>query len=342
MQKAALLFPKTDLGSGTIIESPSEIPATKFSLIVESSDRPQLLRANDESTIETLRLPRLMQEWFADCQISNHSDKTIGLRRVLCERLLWFLENRQFGVCGKSVMRHFFAYLGNAHLNGGSRWNRPEAIYRKALSPATIKSYFGHLKTFFAWLVSEEFLPASPMARLSPPNARAHQIQPFTDDQIEALLAAARKTKYPRRDYALVLTLLDSGMRTSELCNLRMEDLDLTEGMATVLGKGNKRRPVCFGRKTARALRAYIRDDERGPKDAVFLSERGSGAGSHLTRWGVRQIIERLGLAAGLPMAKCGAHKLRHTMAITYLRHGGNMFTLQHLMGHTTLKMTSA
>jgi site-specific recombinase XerD len=123
------------------------------------------------------------------------------------------------------------------------------------------------------------------MERISPPVVRADQVNPFTMQQVEDLLKATQHSKYARRDEAIVRFLLDTGVRATELCELRMRDLDLIEGQARILGKGNKVRVICFGRRTARVLRAYLRDEERTPDDAVFVSERGEGAGAKLTRW---------------------------------------------------------
>ena len=132
--------------------------------------------------------------------------------------------------------------------------------------------------------MSEEYLDQSPKAKLSPPMVGADPIQPFTHQQIIALLQSTRRSKYPRRDEAIVRFLLDTGVRVTELCELRMKNVDLYEGQAYVLGKGNKHRTACFGRKTSRALRKYLQNEERMPDDPLFLSERGENASSKFTR----------------------------------------------------------
>lgn len=87
-------------------------------------------------------------------------------------------------------------------------------------------------------------------------------------------------------------------------------------------------------------MRAYLRDEDRMPDDPVFISERGDGAGNKLTRWGARQVIERLGKTAGLQSVRCSPHTFRHTFAVEFLRAGGNVFTLKQLLGHTGLQVT--
>jgi site-specific recombinase XerD len=293
------------------------------------------------NAVETTRLLSLVEDWLADCQIRQHSPRTIELRRMLAGRLFWFLEERDTAQCGRAEIRRFFAYLSNGHQDGGGRWGKGAKRYSKPLRPETISTYFHHLRTFFNWLVGEEYLQVSPMDKIAPPVSRPDQVQPFSTPQIQSLLNAASKTKYPRRDEAIVRFLLDTGVRVSELCQLKMHDLDLMEGQAFVLGKGNKKRVVCFGRKTARVLRAYLRDEERMPEQHVFLSERGTKAGEPFLRGGILQLIERLGKKANVQGVRCSPHTFRHTFAIEFLRNGGNVFTLKQILGHTGLQVTN-
>lgn len=297
--------------------------------------------AAQDNAVETARLMRLVEDWLADCQIRQHSSRTIELRRMLAGRLLWFLEKRGAVQCSRAEIRQFFAYLSTGHNDIGGRWGKSEKRYTIAMSPETVSTYFHHLRTFFNWLVGEEYLMVSPMDKIAPPVSRPDQIKPFTPQQVNALLSVTAKTKYPRRDEAIVRFLLDTGVRVSELCSLRMCDIDLMEGQAYVLGKGNKKRMVCFGRKTARSLRAYLRYDERTPDQHVFLSERGLSAGAPFTRGGVLQLIERLGIKAGLQSVRCSPHTFRHTFAVEFLRNGGNVFSLKQILGHNGLQVTS-
>ena len=108
-----------------------------------------------------------------------------------------------------------------------------------------------------------------------------------------------------------------------------------------MLGKGNKHRTVHFGRSTTKALFLYLRDQLKDPEAPVFRSDRGETAGEGLTRWGVRQIIERAGKLAVIETTRCSPHTFRHTMAVSFLRNGGQVFALKEILGHTDLKMTN-
>jgi len=158
------------------------------------------------------------------------------------------------------------------------------------------------------------------MEKLRPPVNRPDQIQPFTEEQIDALLAAAKRSQHPRRDEAIVLFLLDTGVRASELCNLRMKDMDLQGRRCTVVGKGNKTRSIYFGRNTTKALWQYLKENPREEDESVFTSDRGTRAGEPLTRSGLLQLMMRLGKAAKIEATRCSSHTWRHTFAVTFLK----------------------
>jgi site-specific recombinase XerD len=204
----------------------------------------------------------------------------------------------------------------------------------------TIRSYYTQYKVFFNWLVEEGVLETSPMSRIRPPKASPDQIEPFSDEHLIKIERAAAGSDHPRRDLAIVHLLLDSGLRASELCSLRYGDLDLHGRRCTVLGKGNKKRTIYFGRITRKALFNYLKEQPRETYDPVFLADRGRNQQEALTRSGLRQLIKRLGDRAGLQAVRCSPHTFRHSFAIRFLRSGGNVFTLQQLMGHSSLQVT--
>lgn len=291
------------------------------------------------SSIPTSQLTRFAEGWLLDGEIRQHSPQTLAIRRLLIGKLQWFLDDRKAPECGIMELRQFFAHISNGHTSNGGRWGDTKRV--KQVRPKTVKTYHSHLRPFFHWLIQEGILESSPMDAITPPIARADQIQPFNERQVQAIIAAAQKTKHPKRDALIVCFLLDTGVRASELCDLRLKDIDITARRAVVLGKGNKHRSVYFGRFTAKALWNYLREDEREPDSAVFQSDRGTGTGEALTRSGLLQLIERLGDAACIDAVRCSPHTFRHTFAVTFLRNGGNVFTLQQLLGHTNIAMTN-
>jgi integrase/recombinase XerD len=174
---------------------------------------------------------------------------------------------------------------------------------------------------------------------VKPPRVPDDQIQPLSREQVQALLDAVRRGHVPERDIAIIKVLVDTGVRVSELCSLRVDDVDRGAGELVVLGKGNKRRRVYMGKEARRALWRYLEMDRRQAlaDEPLFTAVGGFNAGAGLTPTGVRQMIKKAGSAASLIGVRASPHTLRHTFAVNFLRGGGNLFELQQLMGHTDL-----
>lgn len=299
-------------------------------------DRPAIV-----DTLPLADLRTLVTTWLLRGQAQSLSPTTTALRRTLANKLLWFLEREQLEECGPSQVLAFFAYLATAHETPAGRWDDPERG-RKPLRPVTVRGYYDHLASLWAFAVEIGDVDQSPMATLPPPAANYDQIQPFTDDQVLALLEAARHSRHRRRDVALVLFMLDTAARASEVCSLTVADVDLTQLRCQVMGKGRKRRSLPFGQETARALFAYLRAQPAAGDEPLFRAGTGANHSGALTRSGLLQLFQRLGQAAGIEATRCSPHTMRHTAALNYLTNeGGDAISLQRLMGHTTLEMTN-
>jgi integrase/recombinase XerD len=144
-----------------------------------------------------------------------------------------------------------------------------------------------------------------------------------------------------KRDKAILLTLLDSGLRAGELCALRIADVDMKTGRVQIRSgeagraKGGKGRVVYLGKSARRFLWRYLAEREEGedPDAPLFIGKFHRA----FNRDALRQLINSLGAKAGVK--KCHPHRFRHTFAITYLRSGGDIFTLKSLLGHGSLEM---
>jgi len=218
------------------------------------------------SEISVSSLANSLKDWLTDGRICQLSPLTTEERRRFGEKLLWFLGHKNHESCG---LREFFEYLGTAHCEPGGRWGKP--LMTKPLRPTTIRTYYTQCRVLWNWMVSEGVLDASPMERIPAPRTLADRIRPFNTEQIEALLGAAKRTRYPKRDEAILLLLLDTGMRASELCSLRLCDVDMDTRSLNVLGKGNKRRTVYIGRAATKGLYNFLRSHPRDPNEPLFV-----------------------------------------------------------------------
>jgi site-specific recombinase XerD len=199
---------------------------------------------------------------------------------------------------------------------------------RGTLAPESIAGYVRGLKAFGNWCVAEELAAAPGFRALRRPHVPRRLIAPFSDAELRSLLALADD-----RERALVLLLFDTGLRLSELVSLHVGDVR-PDGTLHVLGKGAKERIVPLGTTARRALVRYLGTRARATStDPLFTGRQGA-----LSQRGTQQAIARLGRRAGIG-TRCSPHTFRHTFARGYLVNGGDVFSLQQILGHATLDM---
>ncbi|WP_432124088.1 tyrosine-type recombinase/integrase [Streptomyces sp. C10-9-1] len=210
-------------------------------------------------------------------------------------------------------------------------------------SAGNAHQHFRSLKTFFNWLVDEEELDRSPMRTMKPPQTPEVVVPVVPDEAIKKLLTVCKGTAYKqRRDMAIIMLFLDTGVRLSELTDRSVGDLDLDLMVFRVLGKNNRERAVPFGRTAAQALDRYLRALAKHRKkaleadDALWWSEK---RGSRLTIWGVGTMIENRCKEAGIPHIH--PHQFRHTFAHLWKLNGGNEDDLMRITGWRSREMLS-
>jgi site-specific recombinase XerD len=198
-------------------------------------------------------------------------------------------------------------------------------------APASLAGRVRSLRAFASWLKSEFDLDRHPLQGLKTPRVPHTLIHSLRDSDVRALLTAAGQGRFGERDTAVLLVLLDSGIRLSELTGLHVGHVDFENGHCRVMGKGAKERRVPIGRSARRALRRTLLARGRLASDAaLFVADRGGP----LTASGVQKIVRRAAQRAGLEV-RCSPHVLRHTFARSFLANGGDVFSLQRILGHS-------
>jgi site-specific recombinase XerD len=294
-------------------------------------------KTEPQTSVEELRA--LAEDWILDGELQQLSTKTLSERRLIFQKLFWFIDREGCQAVGTRELKAFFRHLSQGHTEPGGRFGNPALT--KPLRPVSLKGWYTVLAAWFRWLQAEGYVETNPMARIPKPAVREEIKPPLTDEHAGRLIEAARRSNNPERDMVIVLLLLDSGLRASELVGLKVADIDLQGRAFKVTGKGNKLRHGYLGRLTTRTLLRYLRHEKRRPNDYLFEAERGccGGTGSPLTASGLRQLVERLARRGGIE-SQCSPHTLRQTFCVNFLRNGGNVFAAQGLMGHSTLDMT--
>lgn len=202
---------------------------------------------------------------------------------------------------------------------------------------ATVVLWFRSLKRWYAWLIDEDELDASPMARLKTPRQDEIVVPVISEDDLRKLLTVTSGREWTdRRDHAIIRLFIDTGMRLGELVGLRTVDVDLDHQVAIVLGTKTKQdRLVPFGDKTTKALDRYMRARARRPQaevPALWLSIHGT-----MSTNGVSQLLKARAKQAGI--GHVHAHMFRHTVAHRWLAEGGTEGDLMKIAGWANPRM---
>ncbi len=207
----------------------------------------------------------------------------------------------------------------------------------KNLSKKTVLNHHTALSSLWNWAHTQQIVTENIIRRIPPPRPEKREILPLSKKEVESLFEATQYSTFPDRDRLILLMFLDTGMRLSELANIQLVDLNLSdESYVVVFGKGSKERRLPLSQVTKDSIKKYI-DTRRkvapGKQNILLVNERGET----LTSSGIRKVLYRLSKIANIP--RVYPHKLRHTFAIWYLRLGGNIYVLQKILGHSTLDM---
>jgi len=172
------------------------------------------------------------------------------------------------------------------------------------------------------------------------PKAPTKLIEPLTPDEIQRIMDSIDIHSYTGiRNHALLITLLDTGIREDEITGVNLGNLNLQDGCLKVMGKGAKERIVPIGRYTQMVLSDYVRKVRPEPAgngcNALFLSQHITP----ITANAIKLTFSRLSTKSGVN--RLHAHLCRHTFAINYLLNGGDIFSLKEILGHTTLEMVN-
>ena len=209
-------------------------------------------------------------------------------------------------------------------------------LFSIGLKSSSINRKISSIKHFYLFLLKKKVIKNSPADEITTPKQEKYLPTSMSEDEVESLLGSPKSSiKIERRDKAMIEILYATGMRISELVNLKLTDIDFNRSVLKVFGKGSKERLVPYGEKAAEALRIYLEDRKKLDSKDVFLSNRGT----RITRgafWKrIKIYIKRENLKSSI-----SPHTLRHAFATHLLNRGADLRSVQILLGHSDLSTT--
>jgi integrase/recombinase XerD len=280
---------------------------------------------------------------------------TSGLREIK-DFLLWLRVERGRAESTVSAyerdLRNYLFWLEEQGERIGDVQESSIIVYLRELqssgkAASTVARAMAAVRSFHRFLAVENFRSDDPAKNVELPRVPRGLPKPISEKKVsELLFAIDDEGAAGKRDKAMMEILYGTGARISEVVSLSISDLDLSEKLLKVLGKGNKERIVPLGRYAETALMRWLSPDGRGKleperwasrddSEALFLNRQGR----RLSRQGGWGIVKKYGRKVGLG-AQLSPHTLRHSCATHMLEHGADIRTVQELLGHASISTT--
>ena len=282
--------------------------------------------------MKPLKLSQVIQGYLINAHARQLSSHTISDYQNIIKKFQAFLQKDY--LMQDITSTHIAMFLGS----------------HAKLKKKTILNYHTGLSALWKWSVEEGIVEENVVRRIKAPKPEIRVITPYTFEEIKLMLASLERTKRytrpgqgwqdhaapePERARAIILFLLDSGVRAEELCSIKIGHVDKKLMRVKVFGKGAKDRYVSFSTRTAQAMWRYLSTRPDAQDHHYLFASRGSSG--QLNRSRLLKMLIAIGNRAGVKNVNC--HRFRHSFAIQYLRNRGDAYTLQRLLGHSTLDM---
>jgi integrase/recombinase XerD len=254
------------------------------------------------------------------------SDNTIQAYRRDMAKFASFAAERKAGVT-ELRREHVVDFLGT--------------LYRRNLDSRSVARHLVTIRHFFRFLLLEGAIESDPAANIESPKFRQSLPEFLSVDEVDRLLRQPDKNDVVGiRDRAMIELMYSTGLRVSELCGLRVSDLQMEPGCLRCIGKGNKERLVPVGKRALEAVQTYLRDARQALARGVaspylFLNQKGH----KLNRIAFWKILGEYGRKAGLRKSLT-PHMLRHSFATHLLDRGADLRSVQMMLGHSDISTT--
>ncbi len=285
--------------------------------------------------MSNISVKQAIDEFLLSCKVEGKSYGTIECYSDKLKGFLWYCNNFNLPDDIEAIetnhLRQFLAYLRETPHRFNS--NCPRA--KKPCNSTTIQKYYRALSSLINWSLGEGILKVNNLTRIKVPKAERKVIKALSANEVNQIIIALPDTFEGTRNKAIILTMVDCGLRLGELLNLKLIDINMEQQLLKVDGKTGER-VVRFGATTSKALKKYLKSRANldGHIDNLWLIDKGTA----LKESSVETLFINLSKKVGIHI---NPHLLRHTFATLWLKNGGDSLMLQRLLGHTTLMMTN-
>ncbi len=284
--------------------------------------------------LQDISIEQALSLYLLDCQTRNLSPRTVPWYEAKIRGFFEFLRTAYavtscpVSVLTEEPIRRYIQHCKEReHLR----------VKGRCLSSATVKGAVMALKAFLTFLYKEGYLKDNLGSRIGTPRLENKMVKALSPEQIKSLLAMPDKKSFVGfRNYCMLLTFLDTGVRLSELIGMTVGGMDFSSNTFVVLGKGNKERRVPFGIGLRKALEKYVMWRGEIPEEDTFFVDQ---FGERMKQRHIQEIVARYGKKAGIADVRISPHMLRHTFAKLSLLNGLDAITLQYILGHNSLDM---
>ena len=241
----------------------------------------------------------------------------------------------------KNDIKSFFLWLDENSFNplniiASDANNYVSKLFGDGLKSSSVNRKISAIKSFYIFLQKKKIIMKSPIADIVMPKQEKYLPVSMSEEEVERLLNSPDlNIQIERRDKAMIEVLYATGIRISELTNLKLTDLDINRSVLKVFGKGSKERLVPFGEKAAESLNLYLTDRKDLKSKEIFLSNRGTKISRSAFWQRIKIYTKRENLKISI-----SPHTLRHAFATHLLNRGADLRSVQILLGHSDLSTT--
>lgn len=237
-------------------------------------------------------------------------------------------------------LKKFYLFFENKNILKLSANEIRDFLYDEKIVARTRSHYLTVLNSFYNFLIENNIIKNNPCEVIKLPKLSKKLPNYLTIEEVDRLLNINTTKVYDYRNKAMMETLYACGIRVSELCNIKLSDIDFNEYTIKIFGKGSKERIVPINESSMEALKIYINDYrpfllKTKVSDYVFINN----FGNVISRVGFFKILKKLCKDAGIEK-DVSPHTLRHSFATHLLNNGANLRVIQHLLGHSNITTT--